>query len=42
MVRPIPVKGSDKFWHEFQGGHVDFCFGFCHYCGTIIAFNVAG
>jgi len=41
-VPPIPVIGSDEFWYEFQGGHVDFCFGFCYSCGTVIAFNVAG
>ena len=42
MVPPIPVNGNDEFWYEFQGGHVDFCFGICYYCGTVIAFNVAG
>jgi hypothetical protein len=41
-IPPIPVNGSDEFWYEFQGAHVDFCFGFCYYCKTIIAFNVAG
>jgi hypothetical protein len=41
-VPPIRVGGSDEFWYEFQSGHVDFCFGFCYYCGTVIAFNVAG
>jgi hypothetical protein len=41
-VPPIPVNGADEFWHEFQGGDVDFCFVLCHYCGTVIAFNVAG
>jgi hypothetical protein len=40
-VPPIPVNGSDEFWHEFQGGAVTFCFGLCQYCGTVIAFNVA-
>lgn len=42
MVPPISVNGTDDFWYEFQGGVVDFCFGFCKECGTIIAFNVAG
>ena len=42
MVPPIPVSGEDDFWYEFQGAHVDFCFGLCYYCGTIIAFNGAG
>ncbi|WP_442485608.1 hypothetical protein [Aeoliella sp. SH292] len=41
MVPPIPVNNDDEFWYEFQGGDVTFCFGLCHYCGTIIAFNVA-
>lgn len=40
-VPPIAVNGQDDFWYEFQGGGVDFCFGICHYCGTIIGFNVA-
>lgn len=42
MVPPISVDGTDDFWYEFQGGDVDFCFGFCKACGTIISFNVAG
>ena len=41
-VPPVPVRGSDDFWHEYQGGHVAFYFGLCHYCRTVIAFNVAG
>lgn len=40
-VPPIPVDGSDDFWHEFQGGYVRFCFGLCYFCNTVIAFNVA-
>ena len=40
-VPPIPVKGIDDFWYEFQGAYVNFCFGLCHYCGTVIGFNVA-
>jgi len=40
-VPPIQINGKDAFWYEFQGGHVDFCFGFCYYCGSVIAFNVA-
>ena len=40
-VPPIPVDGSDDFWCEFRG-YVLFCFGLCYYCGTIVAFNVAG
>jgi hypothetical protein len=38
-IPPLPVNGSDDFWHEFQRGDVYFCFGFCRYCGTVIAFN---
>jgi hypothetical protein len=41
LLPPIPINGEDGFWHEFQGGDVTFCFGFCCYCGTVIAFNVA-
>ncbi len=41
-VPPVPVRGSDEFWHEYQGGQVEFYFGLCRYCGTVIAFNVAG
>jgi hypothetical protein len=38
---PVPVRGSDAFWHEYQGCHVEFYFGLCRYCRTVIAFNVA-
>jgi hypothetical protein len=41
-IPPVPVNGADDFWHEYQGGDVDFHFCLCHYCRTIIAFNVAG
>lgn len=41
LVPPIPVNGDDEFWYEFRGGAVTFCFGLCHFCGTVIAFNVA-
>jgi hypothetical protein len=41
-IPPVPVDGADDFWHEYQGGDVDFYFCLCRYCRTIIAFNVAG
>jgi hypothetical protein len=41
-IPPVPVDGADDFWHEYQGGNVDFYFCLCRYCRTIIAFNVAG
>jgi hypothetical protein len=41
-IPPVPVGGTDDFWHEYQGGDVEFCFGLCPSCGTIIGFNVAG
>jgi hypothetical protein len=41
-VPPVPVRASDEFWHEYRGGHLEFYFGLCGYCGTVIAFNVAG
>ena len=37
---PIPIRGDDEFWYEFQGAHMSFCFGLCRCCGTVIAFNV--
>ena len=40
MVPAIPVGRDTSFWHEYEGGDVHFCFGFCHACGTVIAFNV--
>jgi len=40
-IPPVPINGSDDFWYEFQGGDMQFCFGLCHYCGTVIAFNRA-
>ena len=40
-IPPIPVKGVDEFWHEYQGGDLQFCFGLCRYCGTVIAFSRA-
>jgi len=39
---PVPVRGSDDFWHEYQGADVHFYFGLCYYCRTMIAFNVSG
>lgn len=42
VIPPVPINGADDFWHEYQGGHLDFYFGLCHHCHTIIAFNVAG
>jgi hypothetical protein len=41
-IPPVPVNGSDAFWHEYQGGDVEFYFCLCHDCATVIAFNVAG
>ncbi len=41
-IPPVPVNGLDSFWHEFQGADMQFCFGLCYYCGTVIAFNRAG
>lgn len=40
-IPPVPINGVDDFWYEYQGGGVDFYFGFCNYCHTIIGFNVA-
>jgi hypothetical protein len=40
-IPPIPISGSEAFWHEFQGADCTFYFGLCRYCGTVIAFNVA-
>lgn len=40
-VPPIPVSGRDEFWHEYQGGAMRFCYGYCACCQTLIAFNVA-
>jgi hypothetical protein len=40
-IPPIPVNGVDDFWHEHKGAlDMDFYFVLCHYCKTIIAFNV--
>jgi hypothetical protein len=41
-VPPVAVNGTDEFWHEYQGGDVEFYFCLCRYCTTLIAFNVAG
>ena len=40
-VPPVPVNGSDEFWHEYQGGDVKFYFCLCNHCATVIAFNVS-
>jgi hypothetical protein len=40
-IPPIPVDGDDRFWHEFQGAHMEFYFCSCKYCKTVIAFNVS-
>ncbi len=40
-IPPVPINGIDDFWHQYQGGHMEFCFGLCGTCGTVIAFNRA-
>jgi hypothetical protein len=40
-IPPVPVDGSDDFWHEYQGGSFAFYFGLCPYCRTVIASTVA-
>ena len=40
-IPPVPVNGASEFWHEYEGGHMEFCFGLCPGCLTVIAFNVA-
>jgi hypothetical protein len=39
-IPPISVNGTTDFWYEWDGA-VDFVFGLCQYCGTVIAFNRA-
>lgn len=41
-IPPVPINGVEDFWYEYKGGHMAFYFAICHYCRTIIAFNVAG
>jgi hypothetical protein len=38
-IPPVPIHGQTDFWYEFEGEAVDFCFGLCPDCRTIIAFN---
>jgi hypothetical protein len=40
-IPPVPINGVTEFWYEYEGGDLEFIFGFCRYCRTIIAFNVA-
>lgn len=40
VMPPIPVNGVTSFWHEFEGAMgLNFCFGICWSCNTILAFN---
>ncbi len=41
LLPPISVDGADEFWYEFQGAHMQFCFGLCRYCGAVFATNIA-
>jgi hypothetical protein len=40
VLPPVSVGGTTEFWHEYDGG-VEFLFGLCHSCGTVIALNRA-
>jgi hypothetical protein len=40
-IPPVPINGAAGFWHEYEGGYLEFIFCLCRDCGTIIAFNVA-
>lgn len=40
-IPPVPVNGATEFWHEYEGGHLEFLFALCRDCRTVIAFNVA-
>ncbi len=40
VIPPIKVNGSHDFWYQWQGVD-EFIFGFCRYCGTVLAFNCA-
>lgn len=40
VMPPVPVNGVTSFWHEFEGTlGLNFCFGICWSCNTILAFN---
>jgi hypothetical protein len=40
-IPPVPVNGTEDFWHEYEGARMEFYFGLCSYCKTVISFNVA-
>ncbi len=40
-IPPVPINGAEDFWYEYEGGDMEFYFGLCRYCKTVIAFNVA-
>lgn len=38
-IPPIPIDGTTEFWGDYDNIGLDFCFGLCPSCRTIIAFN---
>jgi hypothetical protein len=40
-IPPIPINGAEDFWYEYEGADMEFYFGLCRYCKTVISFNVA-
>lgn len=39
VIPPIPIDGKTDFWGDYDNVGVDFCFGLCPSCRTIIAYN---
>ncbi len=39
VIPPIPINGKTDFWGDYDNVGLDFCFGLCPSCRTIIAYN---
>lgn len=35
-IPPVPINGAEDFWHEYEGGDMEFYLGLCRYCRTAI------
>ena len=40
-IPPVEINGATDFWYEYEGACMEFYFGLCRYCKTVIAFNVS-